>query len=495
MTRAPNNHANTGIRGLDDILGGGLPRNRIYLVKGQPGTGKTTLALQFLLSGAEQGEPGLYITLSETLDELQAVAASHSWSLDKLKIFELKARESERDDYTMFHPAEVELGEAMKTLLAEAEQVKPLRIVFDSLSEIRLLAQQPLRYRREILNLKQHLVGKNCTVLLLDDHIAGSESHLESLAHGVIALERSSPFYGRTRRRLEVIKLRGVRYHDGFHDFSIEQGGLQVFPRMVAPRGQGTFERGSMPSLVAEFDELLGGGLDHGTGTLLMGPAGSGKSALAAQYAVAAASQGAKAVIYAFDESITTAFARADSLGMPLRRYAESGHIQIKQVDPAEMSPGEFMDGVRRAVDEHGASVVVIDSLTGYLNAVPEEHFVLSQLHELLTYLGQRGVVTILIATQHGLIGTTMASPLDVSYLADTVILLRYFEAGGRVRNALSVVKKRSGKHERTIREFALRDGGIHIGAPLHDFHGVLTGVPTYTGRAEPLLDVSGARR
>lgn len=495
MTRAESIRAETGIHGLDDILGGGLPRNRIYLLKGQPGTGKTTLALQFLLSGAERGEAGLYITLSETLEELEAVATSHAWSLDKVKVFELKARGSERDDYTMFHPAEVELGEAMKTLLAETAAAKPARIVFDSLSEIRLLAQQPLRYRREILNLKQHFAGKNCTVLLLDDHVAGSESQLESLAHGVIALERSSPFYGKTRRRLEVVKLRGVSYHDGFHDFSIEQGGLRVFPRMVATRSPGTFERGTLLSQVPEFDELLGGGLDRGTGTLLIGPAGSGKSALATQFAVAAAARGEKAIIYTFDEGIMTAFARADSLGMPLRRFVDSGHIKIEQVDPAEMSPGEFMDAVRRAVEQDRARVVVIDSLTGYLNAVPEEHFLRSQLHELLTYLGQRGVVTILIATQHGLIGTAMSSPVDVSYLADTVILLRYFEAAGRVRNALSVVKKRGGKHERTIREFALRDTGVHIGAPLQDFHGVLTGVPTYTGHSEPLLDVTGAKR
>ncbi len=486
----------TGITGLDDVLAGGLPRNRIYLIKGQPGSGKTTLALEFLLNGAEQGEVGLYITLSETQEELRAVAASHDWSLDKLALFELKARDATRElaDYTMYHPAEVELGEAMETLLAEADRLKPSRIVFDSLSEIRLLAQQPLRYRREILSLKQHFAGKNCTVLLLDDHSSGTEHHLESLAHGVIALERKSPVYGSSRRRLEVAKLRGVKYRDGFHDFAIERGGIRLFPRLVAAGNQREFVRGALESGVSSFDELLGGGLDRGTGTLLIGPAGSGKSALAAQYAVAAANAGEKAVIYAFDESVDTAFARAAALGMPLEQHAAAGLVNVQQVDPAEMSPGQFMDAVRESVERDGARVIVIDSLTGYLNAMPEEQFLLAQMHELLTYLGQHGVVTLLVATQHGLIGTGMASPIDISYLADTVILLRYFEAGGRVRNAISVVKKRSGRHERTIREFALNEQGVQIGAPLHEFHGVLTGVPTYTGRADPLLEVTGDR-
>jgi circadian clock protein KaiC len=331
-------------------------------------------------------------------------------------------------------------------------------------------------------------------VLLLDDHSMG-ESHLESLAHGVIALERSSPAYGSCRRRLEVVKLRGVKYRDGFHDFSIEHGGLRVFPRLHASGEPTPFERGSLASGVPELDELLGGGIDRGTSTLLLGPAGSGKSALAAQYALAAAACGEKVALYAFDESVGTALTRADSLNMPLREHVESGLVALNEIDPAETSAGELMDAVRRAVDEDGARVVIIDSLTGYLNALPEEHLLLSQLHELLTYLGQRGVVTILIATQHGVIGTSMATPVDVSYLADTVVLLRYFEAGGRVRNAVSVVKKRSGKHERTIREFALGSGGVQIGVPLHEFHGVLTGVPTYTGQSEPLLDVAGARR
>lgn len=485
--------AKTGIAGLDAILGGGLPRNRTYLLKGEPGTGKTTLALEFLLNGAEQGEAGLYITLSETEEELRAVAESHAWDLGKVQVFELKARDPSKDDYTMYHPAEVELGEAMKTLLARIESSKATRIVFDSLSEIRLLAQQPLRYRREILNLKQQLSGRHCTVLLLDDHSAGHEGgQLESLAHGVIALERSSPFYGSSRRRLEIVKLRGVKYRDGFHDFSIEPGGLRVFPRLSARKHGQTFQRGTLASGVSAFDELLGGGVDRGTSTLLIGPAGSGKSALAMQCVLAAAAGGEKSYIYTFDESVATALARADSLGLPLRQHVEAGLVSIIQVNPAETSPGELMDSVRRAVDDDHARVVVIDSLTGYLNAVPEESVVLSQLHELLAYLGQRGVVTLMIATQHGLIGTAMVSPIDVSYLADTVILLRYFEAGGRVRNAISVVKKRTGQHERTIREFALGSGGIQIGIPLYEFHGVLTGVPTYTGHADPLLEVSG---
>ncbi len=475
------NLADTAIEGLDDILRGGLPRDRIYLVKGQPGTGKTTLALQFLLAGAAKGERVLYITLSETGEELGGVAASHGWSLGDLTLFELKHAEPAQAQYTMYHPSEIELGRSMETLLAEVRRVKPTRVVFDSLSEIRLLAQQPLRYRRQILDLKHYFAGSQCTVLLLDDHSGEMDNHLESLAHGVISLERHSPIYGSTRRRLEVVKLRGVKYPGGFHDFTIERGGLHVFPRLVAAEYQPGFERGRLLTGVTELDEMLGGGLDYGTGTLILGPAGSGKSALATQCAVAAAQAGGSAAIYTFDESLGTLFARSDSLGLPVREFEKSGRIHVQQIDPAEMSPGEFGRTVRRAA-EQGARVIVIDSLTGYLNSMPEERFLLNQLHELLSFLGQHGVVTLLVATQHGLIGSGMVTPVDVSYLADGVILLRYFEAGGSVRNAISVLKKRGGKHERTLREFMLGAGGPRIGPPLKDFHGILTGVPDYVG-------------
>lgn len=479
--------ASTGVGGLDDVLRGGLPRDRIYLIKGHPGVGKTTLALQFLLAGVEKGERGLYITLSETKEELFGVAASHGWSLDDLSLFELSSSRApmQRDEYAMYHPAEVELNEVMTTLLAEVDRLQPTRVVFDSLSEVKLLASQPLRYRRQILALKEHFAGTQCTVLLLDDHSVDGDGHLETLAHGVIELHRHSPIYGGTRRRLEIVKLRGVQFRDGFHDFSIERGGIHVYPRLVAAEHQPGYERASLATGVAALDALLGGGLDRGTATLLVGPAGSGKSALASQYASAAAAAGDQAAIYTFDESIDTLLARSDALGLPVRQHVEAGKIRIQQVDPAEMSPGRFAHEVRQRVERDHVRVVVIDGLTGYLNAMTEENFLLNQLHELLSYLGQNGIVTLLVATQHGLIGTAMQTPVDVSYLADTVVLLRYFEVHGRVRNAISVLKKRSGRHERTIHEFALGPGGVQVGEALQEFQGILTGVPRITERGQ----------
>ncbi len=485
-----------GIDGLDDILRGGLTRGRIYLLKGRPGVGKTTLALQFLLAGAKAGERVLYITLSETREELTSVARSHGWSLEGLSLFELQAAEAQQlteAQYTMYQPSEIELNEAMRTLLAEVERVKPDRVVFDSLSEIRLLAHQPLRYRRQILALKAHFVGNNCAVLLLDDHSGeSSDEHVESLVHGVVALERHVPVYGGTRRRLEVSKLRGVNYRDGFHDYVIEPGGLRVFPRLVAAEHKPTFEIERTQSGVSALDELLGDGIDRGTATLVLGPAGSGKSSLVAQYCIAAAERGEHAAVFAFDEGMPTFISRGEGLGMPLRKYIQNGCIALRQIDPAEISPGQLAHEVRNAVERDGARVVVLDSLTGYLNSMPEERFLLPQLHELLAYLGQSGIITMLVATQHGLIGN-MTTPVDVSYLADSVILLRYYEAAGAVRNAISVVKKRSGAHERTIREFSLGRDGITIGKPLSAFHGVLTGVPTYTGAPEALARTDGA--
>jgi circadian clock protein KaiC len=479
------------IEGLDEILRGGLPRGRLYLLKGRPGAGKTTLALQFLLGGLKRQERGLYITLSETSEELRDVARSHGWDIGGLSLFELQAAEAQQlvdEQYTMYQPSEIELNEAMRTLLDEVRRVKPDRVVFDSLSEIRLLAHQSLRYRRQILALKQHFAGKDCTVLLLDDHSAElSDDHLESLVHGVIALERNTPVYGAARRRLEVVKLRGVAYLDGFHDFVIQRGGLNVFPRLVASGQAAAFRFESLSSGVSALDELLGNGPDRGTATLLMGPAGSGKSALATQYCIAVAERGERAAIFTFDESLPTLFARSRSLGMPLAQHVDAGRVAVEQVDPVETSPGELAHHIRQAVERDKARVLVIDSLTGYLNAMPDERFLLPQLHELLAYLGQSGVVTILVATQHGLIGN-MANPVDASYLADSVVLLRYYEAAGAVRNAISVVKKRSGYHERTIREFALSSKGITVGKPLREFHGVLTGVPTFVGAPDGLL-------
>ncbi|WP_020476572.1 ATPase domain-containing protein [Zavarzinella formosa] len=488
----------TGIPGLDDVLGGGFTPNRLYLVEGSPGSGKTTLAMNCLLKGVRLGEKVIYVTLSETKAELVAVGKSHGWSLDGVDVVDLVATEADlepENQNSMFQPSEVELGVTTKAILSEVERLKPTRVVIDSLSEMRLLAQSALRYRRQVLALKQYFIGRACTVFLLDDLTSETEDlQLQSIAHGVVSLEQLSPEYGAERRRLRITKLRGQKYRGGNHDFVIQRGGLDVFPRLVAgehARGQ---KRGLLRSDNTELDKLLGGGLQHGTSAVLIGPAGSGKSTLAIQYARAAAGRGERTVIFAFDERIETVLERTDGLGMSLAEYLESGLITIKPVDTAELSPGEFAHLVRRAAEGEagrpGARVIVIDSLNGYLNAMPEERFLTAQLHELLTYLGHKGVVTFLLVAQHGLIGQ-MDTPVDTTYLADTVILFRYFEAMGEVRQALSVVKKRSGRHERTIRELSLSEGGIKVGEPLRDFHGVLGGTPTYRG---PDAAISGSK-
>lgn len=481
----------TGIAGLDDVLAGGYTPHRLYLVEGNPGSGKTTLALQCLLEGVRLGEKGLYVTLSETKYELESVAKSHGWSLDQISILELVAPESEleTDNQTaMFQPSELELGVTTKAILAEVERSKPQRVVIDSLSEVRLLAQSALRYRRQVLALKQYFIGRECTVFLLDDLTSESEDlQLESIAHGVVSLEQMSPDYGAERRRLRVSKLRGRKYRGGYHDFIIATGGLDVFPRLIAGEHVTGQKRGLLKSNNKELDKLVGGGLQYGTSAVLIGPAGSGKSTLAIQYARAAAGRGEHAVIFAFDERLETVLERTEGLGMDITGFLKSGHIQIQPIDTAELSPGEFAHLIRRAAEgsdgRPGAKVVVIDSLNGYLHAMPEERFLTAQLHELLTYLGHKGVVTFLLVAQHGISGN-MQTPVDTTYLADTVILFRYFEAMGEVRQAISVVKKRSGKHERTIREISLGEGGISIGKPLRDFHGVLSGTPQYVGSA-----------
>jgi circadian clock protein KaiC len=488
MTSNPsmNERAATGIAGLDHILGGGLPHDRVYLIEGDPGSGKTTLGLQFLREGLRLGEKVLYVTLSETRAELAGVAHSHGWSLDGMAIHELSGTGegsfSPDDQYTFFHPSEVELGETTKAVLAEVERVAPARVVFDSLSEMRLLAREPLRYRRQILGLKQFFVGRRCTVLLLDDRTSqAGDLQLQSLAHGVVILEQLAPEYGAERRRMRVIKLRGQRFQGGFHDFVIATGGLRVFPRLVAAQSRGPIESGTASTGLATFDRLLGGGLDRGTSTLFVGPAGAGKSAIATQIAVAAADRGERVAIYMFDEGQDSFRRRAAGLGTDVERHLASGHIVLTQVDPAELSPGEFAHQIRSAVNDDHASIVVIDSLNGYINAMPEERFLLAQLHELFSFLRQRGVIAISIVAQHGMIGL-MQTPVDLSYLADNVVLLRFFEAAGMVRQAISILKKRSGAHEKTIRELRLQSSGITLGEPLTDFHGVLTGVPSFTG-------------
>jgi circadian clock protein KaiC len=488
--------AQTGNAELDAILKGGLPANAIYLVEGTPGCGKTTLAMQFLMEAARNKEPCLYVTLSETKEELLAAAASHGWSLEGIDIFELVDPSTLELDsqYTMFQPSEVELNETTKAVLAEVDRLKPRRLVFDSLSEMRLLAQSALRYRRQILALKHFFAGRKCSVMLLDDKTSEpGDGQLQSIAHGVIQLEQLSPDYGSERRRLRVSKLRGRSYVGGYHDFVISRGGLRVFPRLGSTAGEaGHRITGSLPSGVPGIDALLGGGLDRGTSILLTGPAGAGKSSVAVQYAVAAAKRGERAALFIFDESREVLLRRSAGLGMDLEPHLKSGAITLREVDPAELSPGEFAHCVMQAVDGsqgEPASVVLIDSLNGYLNSMPQERFLIIQLHELLAALGKRGVVTFLILAQHGLIGADMGTPVDTSYLADSVVVFRYFETAGQVRQAISVFKKRGGAHERTIREFRMSSGGLHVGEPLKGFEGVLTGVPAYHGAPQSLLE------
>ena len=472
----------TGIPGFDEVTQGGLIADRIYLVDGDPGAGKTTFALQFLLEGVRNGERCLYVTLSETRDELASGARSHGWSLEGLEVFELLADAQDlngEDELTMLNPSEVELGETTRKVLEVVERTKPTRMVFDSLSEMRLLAQNSLRYRRQILALKQFFVGRACTVVLLDDRTAeGPDMQLHSIAHGVFSLEFKSPPYGQLRRELQIIKYRGSDFASGFHDFVIRTGGIRVFPRLVASDHLTAFTREMIPSGVRSLDSLLGGGIERGTSTLLMGPPGCGKSTIAMQYAVAAAERGGHAVAFAFDETKAALLARSTGLGLRIVEGTGAGQVMIRQIDPVEISPGEFAHVVRASVEEHDARVVVIDSLNGYLNAMPHSNYLTAQLHELLSYLNNRGVATFIVVAQSGMMGSNMTSPVDASYLADSVVMLRYFEHGGRIKKAISVLKKRTGAHEESIREMWFDEAGIHLSEPLLGLRGVLTGVP-----------------
>jgi circadian clock protein KaiC len=474
--------AATGVAGLDDILNGGLTANRLYLLEGMPGSGKTTLAFQFLMEGVRRGEPVLYVTLSETAEEIRAVAASHGWTLDGISVRELVPSEQTLEpgeQYTVFHPSEVELSDTTKKIVDDVETLKPTRIVFDSLSELRLLAGNPLRYRRQILALKQFFAGRRCTVILLDDLTAAEHDlQVQSIAHGALLLEHSMPTFGPPRRRLSVTKFRGSDFRGGYHDYAIRRGGLEVYPRLIAAEHRHESSRERLPSGLAGLDALIGGGLERGTSTLIQGAAGTGKSTLAALFCAHAAGRGVHSALFIFDESVNTLFSRLDGLGIALRKHADAGLVSVQQVDPAELSPGEFAHAIRRAVEKDGAQIVVIDSLNGYLNAMPDEKFLIIQLHELLTFLGQKGAATMLVAAQHGLMGAAMTSPVDASYLADSVVLLRYFEAEGEVRQAISVVKMRGGAHERSIREFGMKGGRVAVGEPLRDYRGVFTGVP-----------------
>lgn len=482
-------NTSTGIVELDNVLGGGLAQNRLYLIEGDPGTGKTTIGLQFLLEGVRLGEPTLYVTLSETKDELIAVAESHGWSCDAIDIYELIDPSEELDSesqYTMFEPSEIELSQTVRRVLAEVERIKPRRVVFDSLSEMRLLAQSPLRYRRQILALKQFFVGRDCTVILLDDMTASNDQQLQSIAHGVIRLEHLLGEFGGERRRLRVMKYRGREFQGGTHDMRLVRGGVQLFPRKSDQVEQVKRKKTLQTSGNTALDTLLGNGLPAGSSTLLLGPAGVGKSSCGTLYALSAAQRGERAILFLFEESTESLITRSLGLGMDLQPHIDAGRIEIYQLDAGELSPGEFSHNVRAAVKgEEGqalATVVMIDSINGYLNSMPHERFLVVQMRELLKQLGEMQVVTFLVVAQHGMLGQSVGSPVDASYLTDNVILFRYFEAQGEIRKAISVVKKRSGGHENTIREYSMAKGQILVGEPLREFQGVLTGVPKYQG-------------
>ncbi|KJV34828.1 ATPase domain-containing protein [Luteibacter yeojuensis] len=489
----------TGVEGLDSILRGGLPANRLYLLEGQPGSGKTTLALQYLREGVRLGERCLYVTLSETADELSDVAASHGWTLDGIDLFELAAAEEVLGDgrhQSVLHPWEVELDGTIQLIQQQVERIKPTRVVFDSLSELRLLAQDALRYRRQVLSLKQFFAPRNVTVLLVDD-LTGEggerDAHLHSLCHGVISLERLTLEFGAARRRLQVQKLRGVNFVAGYHDMALVTGGLEVYPRLIAAEHHTPFAGEPVPSGVEGLDGLLYGGPLRGTSTLLTGPAGAGKTNVALQYVTAALERGERCCVFEFDERIGTLLTRSKALGNDLQPYIDSGLLELTQVDPADISPGEFAWTVRKAVEERGCRLLVIDSLNGYIASMPQEKQILLQLHEVLSYLNQKGVTTFLVNPQHGLVGSMSIGNIDVSYIADAIVLFRFFEARGRIRKAISVIKNRGGGHEDAIRELRIDTQGIRLGEPLERFRGVLTGTPEFEGDSVKLLDERSA--
>ncbi|HEX7154122.1 MAG TPA: ATPase domain-containing protein [Thermoanaerobaculia bacterium] len=469
-------YAPTGISGLDEVLRGGLPEHQMYFIQGDPGAGKTTLSFQFLLEGVRRGEKTLYVTLSASSRDLSRVARSHGWTLDGIDIYE-QFQTASGADTTIFRPAEIELAKTVKAILDAIDARQPDRVVIDSLAEIRLLSESALRYRKQLLTLKEFFRERRITALVLDDRsVAARDSEVQGLAEGVIVLCASAPMYGNTRRRLEVVKLRGVAFRGGFHDFTIDKGGLTVFPRLTAGEHRVSRDEGVIVSGIAEMDALVGGGLERGTTTMIMGPAGVGKSSLALQFATTAAAAGEKVAFFIFEEHITVFLKRAASLGFELPKLIESGHMRVYQIDPAEMSAGEFAHAIRTAVEKDEGSVIVIDSLNGYFNAMPEEHFLTLHLHELLSYLASAAATTILIVSQHGALGH-VSSPVDVSYLADAVILLRYYETHGAFRRAISMLKKRTSIHEQSVRDYQLTASGVRVGKVLTEFRGILSGM------------------
>ena len=488
--------ASTGVPGLDDILMGGLARDRVYLLEGSPGTGKTTAAMSFLRAGAKAGEKSLYITLSETEEELRDTARAHGWNLEGVEVFELVPPESLLDEHqqqSLLYSSDLELGETTRMIFDAVERTEPKRVVIDSLSEIRLLAQSSLRYRRQVLALKHYFAKQGATVLLLDDLTTDTlDKTVHSVAHGVVRLEELAPEYGAERRRVRVIKYRGRRFRGGYHDFTIRTGGLEVYPRLVSSEHKTAFLRTPLASGIEGLDELLGGGVERGSSCLVLGPAGTGKSLVSLYFLLSAIQRGEKAALFAFDEELGLLFARTRAFGIDLEALVEKGDLLVQQIDAAELSPGEFTARVRDCVDKRGIKTVAIDSLNGYQAAMPEENFLILHIHELLQYLNRQGATSFLTVAQHGLVGD-MKAPIDVTYLADTVILLRYFEAVGEVRRAMSVIKKRGGAHEKTIREFSIGQGGLAVGPALANFHGVLRGVPNFVGQGSGLMGDASA--
>ncbi len=469
--------AATGIEGLDAILHGGVPRNQAYLMRGDSGSGKTTLAMQFCLAGAQQGERVLFLSTCESEAELRTMAQAHGWSLDGVTLHYHDVREclGGHAGQSVFHPAEVELPQTIDAILAVIERVNPERLVIDSLSEIRLSASDPRWFRRQVLALKDTLAARQCTALFTTD-ARDPDQTVKSVVHGVIGLEQIASDYGPDRRRLRVAKLRGQVYASGYHDFRIRTGGIEVYPRLVAAEHRVPFAPETISSGLPELDTLAGGGLDRGTATLLLGPAGTGKSTVASQLVTAAAQRGERAAMYIFDERLQTLLERSKGLGLDLQGQIEAGRIEVQQVDPAELTPGEFSHAVHEAIAERGVRLVVIDSLAGYVHAMPNERLLALHLHELLSYLSQQGVTVVLVMAQHGLPGTPRHAPFDLSYIADSVFLFHVFEHAGELRKAISVYKRRSGGHEPTLRPLEFGPKGISIGEPLRQFSGILTG-------------------